>query len=39
MMPIVLCVYCQYIGSGDDLDDQWEDVRRHERKEHSDLGR
>jgi hypothetical protein len=33
-MPIVLCKYCEYVGSGDDLEDQWEDVRNHELKKH-----
>jgi len=33
-MPIVLCVWCEYIGSGDTIDDQWNDVERHERIKH-----
>lgn len=33
-MPIVMRKWCEYIGSGDEIEDQWGDVREHELKEH-----
>jgi len=30
-MPIVTCVYCDYIGQGTDIEHMWLDVRKHEK--------
>lgn len=30
-MPIVLCIYCQYIGKGNTLSLKWKDVQKHEK--------
>jgi hypothetical protein len=34
MMPIVMCKWCEYIGSGDTSDEQWSDVAGHELANH-----
>jgi len=33
-MPIVICRYCMKVGFGKSVDEQWDDVREHEKKEH-----
>ena len=35
-MPIAMCLFCQYVGSGEDQYDQWNDVEEHEKREHPD---
>lgn len=29
-ISVVICSYCNYIGSGNDAEDMWEDVLTHE---------
>ena len=33
-MPIIMCLYCQYLGCGSDVQDTWDDVVDHEMKYH-----
>lgn len=33
-MPVVICRYCSKIGYGQSAEEQWDDVRAHELKEH-----
>ena len=35
-MPMIMCRFCEYVGSGDDALDWWNDVAEHERQKHPD---
>lgn len=30
-MPIIMCVYCEYIGQGENWSEKMKDVREHEK--------
>ena len=33
-MPTIICLFCQYVGQGDEMMDRWQDANAHELKEH-----
>lgn len=33
---MIICIFCDYVGSGDSIEERWQNVKQHEEKEHSD---
>lgn len=30
-MPCIMCLYCEYLGQGETIDDRWYNVLEHEK--------
>ena len=33
-MPIVICIFCKFVGQGKTLEEKWENVETHEKEVH-----